>query len=162
MIFCGRNGTALSVVIEEFAADLQKKRAFIGVPPESLGRIPHSLRVLFSCDFVSYERNMSKFEGVIVVKAANVYFEGKVSSRTVEFPDGSSKTLGLMLPGEYSFNTQKPELMEITSGQVSFRIAGEDSWQNAGGGESFNVPGDSSFEIRAEQITDYICSFLDS
>ena len=40
---------------------------------------------------------MSQFEGVTVVKRANVYFDGKVTSRTVIFPDGEKKTLGIML-----------------------------------------------------------------
>ena len=40
---------------------------------------------------------MSKFESVTVVKAANIYFDGKVTSRTVKFADGTSKTLGIML-----------------------------------------------------------------
>lgn len=105
---------------------------------------------------------MSKFESVNVIKAANVYFDGKVSSRTVEFSDGSTKTLGLMLPGEYTFNTDKPELMEITSGKVSYCLAGEDSWNSVSGGADFRVPGKSSFQIKVEEITDYICSFLDA
>lgn len=103
---------------------------------------------------------MSKFESVSIIKAANVYFDGKVSSRTVEFSDGSTKTLGLMLPGEYTFNTNNPELMEITSGRVSYCLAGEDNWTEVSGGQTFNVPGDSSFQIKVESITDYICSFL--
>ena len=105
---------------------------------------------------------MSEFNNVTVVREANVYFDGKVSSRTIEFPDGSTKTLGLMLPGEYTFNTDKPELMEITSGQVSYCLAGEDTWNDISGGQSFNVPGSSSFRIRVTEITDYICSFLDA
>ena len=64
---------------------------------------------------------MSKFESVSVVKAANVYFDGNVTSRSVEFADGSLKTLGIMLPGEYKFNTGKPELMEIQSGDYQMR-----------------------------------------
>lgn len=103
---------------------------------------------------------MSKFNSVNIVKAANVYFDGKVNSRTVEFSDGSIKTLGLMLPGEYTFNTGKPELMEITSGHVSYCLAGESAWKDVQGGGSFNVPGNSSFQIRVSSITDYICSFL--
>lgn len=104
---------------------------------------------------------MSKFESVNVIKAANVYFDGKVNSRTVEFPDGTTKTLGLMLPGEYTFNTAKPELMEITSGKASYCLAGESNWQDVTGGQSFNVPGESSFQIKVEEITDYVCSFID-
>ncbi|MCL4145683.1 UNVERIFIED_CONTAM: hypothetical protein GTU68_016033 [Idotea baltica] len=103
---------------------------------------------------------MSKFEGVNVVLAANVYFDGAVSSRTVEFSDGSTKTLGLMLAGEYTFNTDKPELMEITSGKLSYCLAGESEWLEVEGGQSFNVPGKSSFKVKVTEITDYVCSFL--
>ncbi len=105
---------------------------------------------------------MSKFESFNVVFAANVYFDGKVSSRTVEFPDGTTKTLGLMLPGEYTFNTGKAELGEITSGSVSWRLAGSDKWTDVFGGQSFNVAGDSSFQIKVMEVTDYVCSFLDA
>ena len=54
---------------------------------------------------------MSRFSGVTVVKAANVYFDGRVTSRTIEFPDGTTKTLGVMLPGEYNFSTGKREIL---------------------------------------------------
>ena len=103
---------------------------------------------------------MSKFESVTVVKAANIYFDGKVTSRTVEFPDGSTKTLGVMLPGEYKFNTGKPELMEILSGKLTYCLAGETTWHKIEGGQSFNVPGDSFFDLKVTEVTDYICSFL--
>lgn len=105
---------------------------------------------------------MSKFESVNVIKAANVYFDGNVSSRTIEFSDGSTKSLGLMLPGEYTFSTVKPELMEITSGRVSYCLAGEDKWNEVGGGDAFSISGGSSFQIKVEVVTDYVCSYLDS
>jgi uncharacterized protein YaiE (UPF0345 family) len=103
---------------------------------------------------------MNKFEGVTVVKAANVYFDGKVTSRTIEFPDGSMKTLGVMLPGEYKFNTGKPELMEIQSGKLAYCLAGETTWHAVNGGQAFNVPGNSSFNLKVTEVSDYICSFL--
>ena len=103
---------------------------------------------------------MSRFEGVSVVKAANVYFDGKVTSRTVEFPDGSIKTLGIMLPGEYKFNTGKPELMEIQSGELTWCAANETEWHPIQGGQSFHVAGNSFFLLKVTKITDYICSFL--
>ncbi len=103
---------------------------------------------------------MSKFESVNIVKTANIYFDGKVTSRTVEFADGSIRTLGIMLPGEYKFNTGKPELMEIQSGQLSYCLAGETQWHDVRGGQSFNVPGNSYFELKVTQVADYICSFL--
>ena len=103
---------------------------------------------------------MNKFEAVNVIKAANVYFDGKVTSRTIEFTDGSVKTLGIMLPGEYKFNTGKPELMEIQAGQLTYCLAGETQWHEVKGGQSFEVPGNSSFELKVTQVADYICSFL--
>ena len=103
---------------------------------------------------------MDKFEAVKVVKAANIYFDGKVTSRSVEFADGSVKTLGIMLPGEYKFNTGKPELMEIQSGQLSYCLKDETQWHDVKGGQSFKVPGNSSFELKVTQVADYICSFL--
>jgi uncharacterized protein YaiE (UPF0345 family) len=103
---------------------------------------------------------MSKFVSVNVVKAANIYFNGNVTSRTVEFADGSIKTLGILMPGEYVFNTGKAELMEIQSGDVEYCLKGETQWQHCGAGQSFNVPGPSSFQIKANTVSDYICSFL--
>lgn len=102
-----------------------------------------------------------EFNNVTVVVPANVYFDGKVSSRTVKFADGSSKTLGFMQLGEYEFGTDKPELMEITAGKVRVQLAGEEDWKSYSAGDSFNVPGSSKFKITAEELTDYVCSFLD-
>ena len=102
---------------------------------------------------------MSQFDNVAVVRAANIYFDGKVSSRTLIFTDGSRKTLGIMLPGEYEFNTDDKELMEITSGKLDVRLPGAD-WQSISGGESFEVPGKSSFQVKIHETTDYCCSFL--
>ena len=102
---------------------------------------------------------MSKFENVAVVKAANIYFDGKVTSRTVEFPGGEIKTLGIMLPGEFRFSTGKKELMEILSGAVEIRLAGE-GWRQVKGGESFEVAANSAFDIRVLSVTDYCCSYL--
>jgi uncharacterized protein YaiE (UPF0345 family) len=48
---------------------------------------------------------MSEFKNVTVLKKANVYFAGKVTSRTIVFPDGTKKTLGIMFPGDYEFGT---------------------------------------------------------
>ena len=103
---------------------------------------------------------MSTFDPVSVVIKANVYFDGNVSSRTINFPDGTMKTLGLMLPGEYHFNTDAPELMEITQGTVEYRLNESDGWTKVNAGGKFNVPGKSSFDIRALEVADYICSFL--
>ncbi len=103
---------------------------------------------------------MAEFKGVTVVKKANVYFDGKVTSRTVVFGDGSKKTLGIMLPGEYTFNTDAPELMEILAGELEVQLPGGKGWQAVKGGEQFAVPAKSSFSLKIKALTDYCCSFL--
>jgi purine/pyrimidine-nucleoside phosphorylase len=103
---------------------------------------------------------MSKFENVSVVKAANIYFDGKVTSRTVEFANGDVKTLGIMMPGEFRFGTAKKEIMEILSGQVEILLPGEDLWRKISGGDSFEVPANSAFDIKVLSVTDYCCSYI--
>ena len=103
---------------------------------------------------------MDKFSNVTVAKAANVYFDGNVTSRIVEFEDGSIKTLGIMMPGEYEFGTSQPEFMEITAGYLLVKMPGSDSWDEVRAGESFHVPSDSRFQVSVQQLTDYICSYL--
>ncbi|MDO9161118.1 MAG: pyrimidine/purine nucleoside phosphorylase [Methylococcaceae bacterium] len=102
---------------------------------------------------------MSEFNNVSVIKKANVYFGGNVSSRTIKFADGSTKTLGFMLPGEYTFNTADKELMEITAGDLDVLLPNSE-WQAIKGGESFNVPANAAFTVKIKTPTDYICSFI--
>jgi len=101
---------------------------------------------------------MSQFDNVSVAQQANIYFDGKVSSRTLVFADGSRKTLGVMLPGEYEFNTDEKELMEITSGKLDVRLPNAD-WQRFEGGQSFAVPASAKFQLKVIDVTDYCCSF---
>jgi len=103
---------------------------------------------------------MSQFDNVSVVKAANIYFDGKVTSRTVIFPDGTRKTLGIMLPGEYEFGTGQPERMEILAGELSVQLPGSDEWIAISGTGEFDVPGNSRFKLQVTQTTDYVCSYL--
>lgn len=103
---------------------------------------------------------MSEFTNVTVIKKANVYFDGKVSSRTLKFADGSIKTLGFMLPGEYTFNTAAAEVMAILDGTLEVLLPHTEQWQTINGGESFDVPANSQFTVKVSQATDYCCSFL--
>jgi uncharacterized protein YaiE (UPF0345 family) len=103
---------------------------------------------------------MSEFKCVTVVKKANVYFDGKVTSRTILFGDGSKKTLGVMLPGEYEFSTGDRELMEILSGDLEVLLPGDTAWQTIRGGESFEVAPNAKFKVKIKTLTDYCCSFL--
>ena len=102
---------------------------------------------------------MPEFKNVTVIKKANVYFDGKVSSRTILFPDGSRKTLGIMLPGDYEFGTAGKERMEILAGELDVLLPGSEKWRGLKEGDSFDVPAQSKFKLKVKAITDYCCSY---
>lgn len=101
-----------------------------------------------------------KFDNVSVGKKANVFFDGKCVSHSVFFPDGSRKTVGVIMPGaQLTFNVGAPELMEITAGECAVKIKGESAFKIYTAGSSFKVAENSSFEIHAKDEVNYVCSF---
>ncbi len=101
-----------------------------------------------------------RFDDVSVVCKANIYFEGRVVSHSVLFKDGTKKTVGLIYPGAYTFNTDAPEYMEIIAGSCRAKRAGEASFTEYKAGEAFKVPGKSSFDIAVDSgVSEYVCSF---
>ena len=104
---------------------------------------------------------MSQFDQISVIKKANVYFDGKCVSHSLQFPDGTKKSVGVILPSTLTFNTGAPEIMETVAGTCKVKLAGESDWKSYGVGESFKVPGNSSFEIEVApgESYHYVCHF---
>jgi uncharacterized protein YaiE (UPF0345 family) len=100
-----------------------------------------------------------KIDGVSVTTQANVYFDGKCVSHGITYPDGTKKSVGVVLPATLTFNTGAPEIMECVAGACEYKLAGSDVWMKSGAGEKFNVPGNSKFEIRVATAYHYICHF---
>ncbi len=104
---------------------------------------------------------MSQFNNVTIIKAANIYYDGAVTSRTVIFENGEKKTLGLMMPGEYEFGTEKKEIMEILAGELEVLLPGDEEWIVINNTYTFEVPANSSFKLKIKTATDYCCSYVD-
>jgi uncharacterized protein YaiE (UPF0345 family) len=103
----------------------------------------------------------TQFNGVSVISKANVYFNGDVVSYTLLLPEGERKTLGLIRPGSYHFDTGAPERMEIVDGACRVILDGATEANVHGAGSWFDVPGKSGFRIEVESgLCHYICSFL--
>jgi uncharacterized protein YaiE (UPF0345 family) len=100
------------------------------------------------------------FTNVSVKKEANIYYEGKVTSRTVTFEDGSIKSLGIIMAGEYEFATADKEIMEIMSGDYAIKLEGESKWKSMSAPSSFEVRANSKFGIKCEVVVDYCCSYI--
>src|SRR3954465_14107994 len=104
----------------------------------------------------------SEFRGVTAIAKANVYFDGKVASHTILFPDATKKTLGLIYPGKFHFGTDKAEKMEIVAGQCVVKLDGLATTATYSAGQFFDVPAKSGFDIEVTAgICEYICSFIE-
>ncbi|MGW0245456.1 pyrimidine/purine nucleoside phosphorylase [Nocardia goodfellowii] len=102
---------------------------------------------------------MAQFENVSVAKKANVYFDGKCVSHALTLADGTSKSVGVILPATLTFTTGAPEIMELVEGECKVTLAGATEPVTYRGGESFEVPGDSSFQIEVLDTVHYVCHF---
>ena len=104
---------------------------------------------------------MDNFKNVEVSKLANIYFEGKVVSRNIYLKDGSKKTLGIMLVGEYEFNTVTRELIEIISGKVKIKLEDDNEWKLITSGMEISIPNNSSFKLEVLELVNYTCSYFE-
>ncbi|GAL17846.1 pyrimidine/purine nucleoside phosphorylase [Vibrio maritimus] len=89
----------------------------------------------------------------------NTYFEGGVKSLGFTQADGDS-SVGVMAPGEYTFGTAAPEKMTVVKGALIVRLANTQEWKTYTSGQAFDVEGDSSFDLKVEEATAYLCEYL--
>ena len=100
-----------------------------------------------------------KIDGVSVTTRASVYFDGKCISHAITFPDGTKKSVGVVLPSTLTFNTQAPEIMECVGGSCEYRLAGSEAWLRSAAGEKFSVGANTAFDIRVSAPYHYICHY---
>lgn len=103
---------------------------------------------------------MTTIENVSLTTAANVYFDGRCVSHSFTTASGERKSAGVIFPGPVlTFGTAAPETMDLTAGRCRIKLAGAEEWSEYAGGQSFEVPGDSSFDIEVLELLDYVCSY---
>jgi len=89
----------------------------------------------------------------------NTYFDGRVQS--VGFTrNGRKATVGVIAPGEYHFNTDAPERMTVSSGELLARLPSQTEWARYPAGTYFEVAGKSGFDVKAAEPSAYLCEFL--
>lgn len=50
--------------------------------------------------------------------------------------------------------------MEIMAGKLEVLLPGKNEWLNIRGGQTFEVPANSKFQLKVTELTDYCCSYL--
>ena len=103
--------------------------------------------------------NPAQFNQVTVIKKANIYFDGKCISHTIQFDDGSKKTVGVILPTEKPLmcETHVPERMGIIAGGSRVKIAEQAESELCRAGQSFYVSGSIRFSVETVEPSDYVC-----
>lgn len=89
----------------------------------------------------------------------NVYFDGGVQSLAYD-RDGATSSVGVMAAGEYHFGTAAPERMTVVDGELLVLLPGAVDWVAYAAGSSFEVPGDSGFDVRVSGAASYLCQYL--
>ena len=100
-----------------------------------------------------------KFDGVSVTTRASVYFDGRCVSHAITLPDGTKKSVGVVLPATLTFGSAAPEIMECVGGWCEYRLAGSDNWVKSSAGEEFSVGANSKFDIRVTEPYHYVCHY---
>jgi len=88
----------------------------------------------------------------------NDYFDGRVKSIAFEGTDKAA-TVGVMAPGDYTFNTAEKEKMTVVSGVMRIILPGESTQRVISAGDSFEVAADSAFEVSVESDCAYLCEY---
>lgn len=88
----------------------------------------------------------------------NEYFDGNVKSIAFQ-TETLPATVGVMVPGEYVFDTNDKEKVTVISGALAIQLPGEDTYQTYTEGQSFDVPANSSFNVRVATDTAYLCLY---
>ncbi|MBL4868176.1 MAG: pyrimidine/purine nucleoside phosphorylase [Pseudomonadales bacterium] len=88
----------------------------------------------------------------------NEYFDGKVKSIAFQ-TESLSATVGVMAPGEYTFDTSSKEYMTVISGALVVQLPGREEWLTFGEGATFVVEANQSFKLQVENDTAYLCKY---
>lgn len=89
----------------------------------------------------------------------NTYFDGGVKSLGFSQSDAEI-SVGVMAVGEYTFGTAAPEKMTVVKGSLTIKRVGDSDWSTYRDGASFDVVGDSSFDVQVTEATAYLCEYL--
>ena len=88
----------------------------------------------------------------------NQYFDGAVASIAFQTAGGPA-TVGVMAVGEYEFGTSQLEIMTVTSGALTVLLPGQAEWETYSAGTQFTVPAKTTFKVRADVETAYLCEY---
>lgn len=89
---------------------------------------------------------------------SNCYFDGKVMSIAFQ-TETLPATVGVMEPGEYSFDTSQKETITIISGALTVQLPNDNEWQTYLPNDEFVVNANKNFKLKVATATAYLCTY---
>lgn len=102
----------------------------------------------------------NSLKNVEVVLKGNVYFGGKVTSRTFYRESGERFTLGIITPGSYTFEVGEREVVKLLRGTAQICLPGENEFHEVAEGQTFVITENSEYQIRTYEIVEYLCDYV--
>jgi uncharacterized protein YaiE (UPF0345 family) len=87
----------------------------------------------------------------------NEYLKGKVKSLGFML-DSVPYTAGVLLPGEYSFDTEKEEHLTVTVGEFEVRPP-KSAWRIVKVGDTVVIPAQEKFDLKVGKPASYVCAY---
>lgn len=91
---------------------------------------------------------------------ANIYWDGKVISRTYHRKDGSKFTLGVITAGTYTFDVGDKEVVSLIAGEAEIILPEEKEWHSVKTPDIFEIPAHSQYQIRTPEVVEYLCDYI--
>lgn len=101
----------------------------------------------------------SILKNITVETKSNVYFDGRVTSRTCYQKDGRRFTLGVINTGIYTFDVGEREIVQLISGTAEILLPAAIQWRSVSAPDRFEVPSNCQYQIRTTGIVEYLCKY---
>ncbi|MEL7635292.1 MULTISPECIES: pyrimidine/purine nucleoside phosphorylase [Sporomusa] len=95
-----------------------------------------------------------------IASRANVYFDGRVSSRSCYKENGTRFSLGVIIPGTYTFSVEDREIVQLIAGAAEILLPTEKEWKKVNAPDSFEVIANSNYTIRCYEVVEYLCNYF--
>ncbi|MBS5047927.1 MAG: pyrimidine/purine nucleoside phosphorylase [Firmicutes bacterium] len=100
-----------------------------------------------------------KISNVEMMSKANVYWDGKVTSRTFFRAGGSKHTPGIITAGTYIFGVGDREIVTLIAGEVEVKRPVDSDWVRFKTPEAFEIQANCDYDIRTYGVAEYLCDY---
>ena len=100
-----------------------------------------------------------KIGNLTIETKGNIYFGGRVTSRSFYREDGTRFTIGIITPGTYTFDVGDREVIQLIAGAAEILLPAEKEWRRVEAPDTYEVIANNSFRSRCFDVVEYLCDY---